>query len=206
VQTRDPEEIRRATDEILERSEFADPSGWQERLAELLDPIQLFNDAFDWLRSAITGSDGTLALAVAWAILALLAGIVTYLVFRLARDTSVGASVSEDSPAREQLRSASLLDKAKDFEANRQWGPAIRCYHGSLIADLADRGIVVRRPGTTAREYQRQIQVSAPKASDRAVVITDTFERIWYGSVAPSEQDVRSFEADCAQIKKLVRK
>lgn len=189
-----PDEIRGAAEEVLARPEFAEPpKSIYERIVEALN--EALNDALSALFAG-----GRTAIA-AWIALAVVLGLVGFLLYRLASGMRATAAVV--SPLRvetETRRPAVAWDReADEHAAAGRWRDAVRCRYRALVARLAAGGAVEEVPGRTAGEYRLALRSTRPGAAGPFGEATDLFERAWYGDAptsGPDEARLRALAED----------
>lgn len=178
------DEIRRAADEILSRSEFQEP------------PRSLYQQALDWIGDRIAEAIGALASGgagalVAWAVLVAVVALVAYLVVRTVqgdrrrRPAAGDAGFTVDTDDRRPAEAWAA--EAERFEGEGRWRDAIRCRYRAIVAGLARSGVVDEVPGRTAGEYRVLVDHDRPAIAEPFAGATDLFERAWYGEEAGPE-------------------
>ncbi len=189
-----PDDVRAAAREILSRPEFADPqdSFWSDAARAVLDPVGSIQKVFEWLLRRTDAETGNPVFA--WAIVVIALAVIAFVVVRvtqsMTRDDSVAMPLAPDTGATSWRE---LLERAERHEAERQWRQAVRLRYAALIGQLADEGVLERRPGRTTGEYARQVRVNAPDAAPSFGAATDIFEVIWYGDGVADEESASSF-------------
>lgn len=193
----DPDDARRAAEEILARSEY------QERQPSLVDRVleavgDLLGRAFDMLTGGGAGSVvGTVIVAV------LVAAAVWLLVravgtpWRAARAPEAAAVVQGTTPADDPARwraEAERLAAAGDHRG------ALRCRYQALVADVTHRQVVDPVPGRTPAELRRELAMSRPDLDPLLGSVTDRFERAWYGGEAVDAAAERAFAGDVGAL------
>src|SRR5690606_24868177 len=122
-----PGEVREAADDVLSRPEFQHEPSLVERATTWI--FDRLNDLF----SAIGGGAGGRSL-LGWIALALLAGVVGYLLFRLAR--SVQPPGGDDDEAEVSVTTSGgkvdWLARAAEAEADGRWRLGLRCRYRAL--------------------------------------------------------------------------
>lgn len=183
------EDVRRATQEVLSRPEYAPAEAtWWGGLLE---------DLRAWLAARLLDLiAATSATAVAWAIIAagvVVAGLVTWRILRGTRREPSGDDGLEVTVPR---RSADeWAGRAREAEEAGDLRTAVRAAYRSVIAGLAEAGIIEEIPGRTVGEYRRAVASGAPSraaAFDRA---SEVFERVWYAHDAATRDDLATVRA-----------
>jgi hypothetical protein len=188
----DPAEVRDLADEIMSRPEYREP------------PESLLERIGDWvgdrLGDALSGLSlgGTLPQFVAWLILALLVGVVMFL---LARSLSAGSwgrsSRRADRDAAvilstdEHRSAADWLAEAARHEAEDRWAEGLLCRYRALVTQLVAREVIPELAGRTAGEYVQDVTARRPDVASTFAAATDLFEAAWYGGAdtGPAERD-----------------
>jgi hypothetical protein len=185
----DDEEARRWLEEELGRGgaepyEPAEPPGWLQ-------------DLLDWLRELFGGAQPTgdgeelgPTLGIVLLVVVVAGGLVAaFLIFgvpRLRRRSRVTGDLfgEDDDRSAAQLRSA-----AQQAADAGDYTSAVVEVFRSIARDLAERGIVLAFPGTTAREFARRAAVVFPDARERLHEAAEVFDGVRYlGRVGTDEQ------------------
>lgn len=183
------EDVRRATREVLSRPEYAPTeSTWWSRLLE---------DVRAWLAARLVDLiAATSATAVAWAIIAagvVVAGLVAWRVLRgTRREPSEEDGLAVSVPRRS---AAEWAARAREAEEAGDLRAAVRAAYRSVIAGLAEAGVIEEVPGRTVGEYRRAVATGAPAhaaAFDRA---SEVFERVWYAHDAATQDGLATVRA-----------
>lgn len=186
----DPATARSVADEVLSRRAYVDaarpPSLWERFQTWVFEQI---SELFALLTSA--GGRGF----VGWIIVAVFAGAIVWLLYRLAR--SAGPIPVRDAVAdptidlTEGLSPEEWLRAADTAETSADWRTGLRCRHRALVTALIDRGVVAARPGQTAGEVADEIGRKAPPAAGAISEATGLFKDAWYGRLpaGPAERD-----------------
>lgn len=205
--TRDEEKQKLA--EILRRAEYQKPepkadgviAGWLTRFLE-------------WLESLFSGSGPTerrpggsgMASIIQFIVFAAILGLLGYLAYRLLpllvpsmradrrkkkkKDRVIlGEKIGDDATAGDLFDEAERLAKSGDLRG------AIRKGYIALLCELADRKIIGLARHKTNRDYLRDVR-SRRELHPRMKVVTDTFERHWYGYQDSNDTDWAKFRDD----------
>lgn len=193
VPQHDPEQARRVADEILSRPEYQ----WDEPSESPLEALA------DWIAERLGDllpegsfgfSGGSLPTAVGYVVLALLALLVAFIVWR-AR-AGLRANRKAGPAAADVVIEAGEADRdwaaeATAFEDAGDWREGLRCRYRALVAELAEREVIPDLVGRTAGEFVADVRRSRPGAARPFRAATDLFEAAWYGGRAggPDERD-----------------
>jgi len=188
VPVNDPEQARRAAEEVLSRPEFAGRRTLLQAVGEWV--LERFVRLLELAIDAATGG-GVWTVVTAGLFLLLVAGV-GVLVWRVLR----GVTADPARPTGVAATTRPATDWRADAEAHERagaWRQALRCRYRALVADLAARGVVDEVPGTTAGEYRGQVRRGAPAAAGPFDGATDLFERAWYGDVSTGAPESTRF-------------
>lgn len=183
-----PAEARRRALEILARPEFRpEPrSLWQrtlDRLGELIGKV--------------IGGLGGGSPVLAWAVVAVVAGLLGFVLWLAVRSLSVDAGTRSGVAVGGRCRSAAdWRSEAAGHEAAGRFSDALRCSWRATVADLAARGLVEEAPGRTTGDYRSRVARSLPMAAEPFAQATTLLEDAWYAAV-----EVGPVEA--AQVREL---
>ncbi|HEU5083511.1 MAG TPA: DUF4129 domain-containing protein [Acidimicrobiales bacterium] len=193
----DPDDARRAADDILSRREYQEP---QPSLVDrVLDAIgDLLGRAFDALTGGGAGS------VIGTAIVALLVAVAVWLLvravgtpWRAARPPEAVAVVQGTTPADDPARwhaEAERLAGAGDHRG------ALRCRYQALVAAVVRLGVVDHVPGRTPAELRQELATHRPDLDPLLGSVTDRFERAWYGGEPVDGPAARAFADDVAAL------
>ncbi|MCU0268769.1 MAG: DUF4129 domain-containing protein [Acidimicrobiales bacterium] len=195
--TADPDQVRRAADEILSRPEYRPPSrSLLERFFDWLGDVldEIFGQTFG------TGGGGK-GTPLLWVVLVVLAVLAVVLVRRFAA-TRVpkqrGAEIEVDIEPR---RSADeWRHEAERLEALGEWKQALRARYRVLVGELLERRVVDDVPGRTTGEYRHEVTAAAPAVAGAFTAASDLFEQAWYGDVPTGEAENRRFRELAEQV------
>lgn len=186
----DPEHVRDLADEILSRPEYR----WDDRHRSILERIG------DWIadqlgRLAAPFGVSAVPVWLGWVVLALLVGVVAFLLYR-SRAGWRRTPRAEGDPSHRVVVSRGDVDVDWAAEAERcegagRWRDGLRCRYRALVGELAARGVVGDLVGRTAGELVGEVAANCPGASEPFVSATELFESAWYGGrgVGPAERD-----------------
>jgi len=207
---RTKDEDKRKLAEILRREEYLKPQEKRESLFQ-----RWLRQFFEWLESLMPKSvpnvENSSDLGVVTVILqvllyAALLALLGYLAYKIvpllfpklrrARKPKkkkerviLGERLGEDVTAVDLLGEAERLARDGNLRA------AIRKGYIALLCDLSDRKVIGLASNKTNRDYLRDVR-SRRELHPRMKVITDTFERHWYGLHDSAEQDWARFRED----------
>lgn len=186
----DPERVRELADEILSRPEYR----WDDRHRGILERIG------DWIadqlgRLAAPFGVSAVPVWLGWTVLALLVGLVAFLVYRSRAGWRRSPRPEGDPSGRVVVSQAEVeVDWAAEAERCERagcWRDGLRCRYRVLVGQLAARGVVGDLVGRTAGELVREVTANCPGASEPFLAATELFESAWYGGreVGPAERD-----------------
>lgn len=172
---------------------------------------QWLQDLLDWLRDLLGSSNvepptagadtgGTVGIIIA-VVLVVAALIVAFAIFglpRLRRRSKVTGDLfgEDDDRSSAQIRSAAQqAADAGDFTS------AVVEVFRSLARDLAERGIVVAFPGTTAREFGRRAGAVFPADAARLDDAATVFDGVRYLDKVGTEDEWRRMSALAAELR-----
>ncbi len=202
---RDPAQVRYTAREILQRKEFRNERSLGRRISDWLhDPLTAIGHLFAKVKQLLGGGDGPVVATAAWVFTLAVVLIVVFLVVKFARTSSSDEVVDVRSPKKRGRTVDELIEEAERLEALGDWRRAIRARHAALVINLADRGLVRRQAGMTAREYALEVSRNAPVASTSFDAATSLFEWVWYGAGTPREIDVRQFKDFADEVHRKV--
>jgi hypothetical protein len=158
-----------------------------------------WQDFLEWLRQLLAGGGAetptpgfqtgqTVGIVVLIILIAAIL-IVAFVIFGLPR-LRKRSKVTGDLFGEDDDRSASELRTAAQQAADAgDYTSAVVELFRSLARDLAERGIVVTFPGTTARDFSRRTGLVFPSAAERLVDAAVVFDDLRYlGGVGTREQ------------------
>lgn len=197
----DDEEARRWLEEELDRADAP-----QEQTPSWID------DFFDWLRELLGGSPPTAEPTVGFdagptvgIILAVVLGVallvIAFAIFglpRLRRRSRVTGDLfgEDDDRSSAQIRSA-----ADQAAASGDFTAAVVEVFRSLARDLAERGVVLAFPGTTAQEFARRAGGVFPDARDRLLDAGEVFDGVRYLERVGTEEQWRRMSELAAELR-----
>lgn len=198
----DDEEARRWLEDELGRDDatYTEP-----------ETPQWLQDFLDWLRDLLGSADveaptpgadtgGTVGIIIA-VVLVVAALVVAFAIFglpRLRRRSKVTGDLfgEDDDRSSAQIRSAAqLAADAGDFTS------AVVEVFRSLARDLAERGIVIAFPGTTAREFGRRASDVFPADAERLDDAAKVFDGVRYLGRTGTEDEWRRMSALAAELR-----
>jgi Domain of unknown function (DUF4129) len=193
IPTHDPDDLRRAADDVLARAEFrAHEPDLLERLRTWVgDRLQ---DLFD---AAFSGSTGSI---VAWLILAGAVVAAVWFATRFGRtvqpERRVGVVVEEVH----RRSPADWRAEAEAQEAAGEWKLALRSRYRALVGELIAEGVLEDVAGRTTGEYRADVAAQAPERSAAFGAATDLFERVWYADDPTGPAENAEFRAHAETV------
>lgn len=168
-----PDEVRRATDEVLSRRAYAveERSWWQQRL----------DDVRRWVAGRLLAIlQATSRSAVAWTVLSvavLAAGIVAW---RLVRGTQRDPSRPVPAVDRERRSAAGWDALSREAERHGDLREAVRTAYRAVLAGYAEAGLVAEVSGRTVGEYRRDVATADPRRREAFSRASDVVEAVLY--------------------------
>lgn len=216
--TRSKDEDKQKLAEILRREEYQKPTPQDESMVQ-----RLVREFLEWLEGlfrfsapnpSATPADlsalGAVLKVVIIGVLIVVIGFILYKVLPLiapragrvkkkkSKDRVIlGERIAEDETALDLLAEADKLAREGNLRG------AIRKGYIALLCELSDRKILGLARHKTNRDYLRDVR-SRGDLHPRMKVITDTFERHWYGFQESDERDWSQFRNDYEQALRSV--
>lgn len=198
----DDEQARRWLEDELGRSGAADPQdGIPSWLQDLLDWLNdLFGGSGAEAPAAGAGPSGVVGIVVVVVVVAVALGV-AFAIFGLPRlrrrSTVTGDLFGEaDDRTSRQIRSA-----AEQAAAAGDFTSAVVEVFRALARDLAERGIVVVFPGTTAREFGRRAGAVFPDSARRLDDAAAVFDGVRYLGRTGTQDQWRRMSALAAELR-----
>jgi Domain of unknown function (DUF4129) len=215
IGSRSKNEDKQKLEEILSRNDYRKAVEEKEKekswLQEQLDAF--WKALEEWLKGILpqnpaiptpsSDSMSSLSLVLQVLIVAIAIGIVGFVIYRFApflfgikrskkkeRKTRVilGETILADQDSTDILSDADLLAQNGDLRG------AIRKGYIALLCELSDRKIIGLAQHKTNRDYLRDVRKDQPLHQNMNV-LTNSFERHWYGFLDAEEQDWQDFRA-----------
>lgn len=187
----DDEEARRWLEDELGRGDQEyqqpEPPGWWQEFLDWLERLLSGAGAPEAPTPAFqTGQTVGIVIAVILIVAALVVAFAIFGLPRLRKRSKVTGDLfgdDDDRSARELRTEAQRAADSGDYTA------AVVELFRSLARDLAERGIVVTFPGTTARDFARRTGLVFPQAAERLADAAVVFDDLRYlGGVGTVEQ------------------
>lgn len=199
----DPDEVRRAADEILSDAAYREP---QPSLADRV--LEAVGDVLGGLFDTLAGSGaGGLVGTVVVLLLLVLAG---WLIARALRSSS-GRRRSAAAPG--ALVGTTALDDPAVWaaEADRLASAgdhrgALRCRYQELVAHLVRDRVVPDRPARTPAELRASLSAERPDLAEPLAEVTERFEAVWYGGAAVDAAGYERFARTAAGVRDAARR
>lgn len=191
----DADDARRRADDILSGAEYREPG------ETILDRV--LGWLGDRVGDLVFGGPGSAGRGiVAWAVVAVLIGLVVWVVLRtVALPGSVrvrpgdGLVFGTDTVTAPGL----WMDEARRLAAAGDHRGALRCRHQALIATWIADGMIDHVIGRTAGEcHAAAIAAGVPADASRPVV--ERFDEVWYGAAPVTAEGYAAFDRACAAI------
>jgi hypothetical protein len=188
-----PEETRRLADEIVNRPEFHLPEPTvQERATQGVERY-----VGDLLRKVFEGGGGTI---VGFVVLALLVGLVVWLVLRVGRTVQVDRRVPGITVDEVHLKAPTAWRReAERLEAEGRWKEGLRARYRALVGDLVAERLLEDVAGRTTGELRADLRASAPDRSSAFDAATELFELAWYADRPTGPDQSARFQALAAE-------
>jgi hypothetical protein len=187
----DDEQARRWLDDELGRGDEPyqppEPPGWWQ---DFLDWLERLLSGIGAPETPTPGFQTGQAVGIVVAIILIVAIlVVAFAIFglpRLRRRSTVTGDLFGEDDDRSALQLRTAAQRAAD--AGDYTSAVIELFR-SLARDLAERGIVVTFPGTTARDFARRTGLVFPAATDRLADAAAVFDQVRYlGGVGTVDQ------------------
>jgi hypothetical protein len=193
----DPDDARRAAEQILSGPEYQEPSRpWWEKVLGWVDDV--LNRVF----GALGGSGGGAVLGWIVVVLVVVAvGVVLWLALRSRRSRRPAQGAT--APARRRPRPVRVDwdARAAELEAEGRWRDGLRARYRGLVGELARRRVVDPAEARTTGEHRRQVRGTAPDAAPEFADAAELFDRAWYGGRATGAEEAERF----AELSRSVR-
>ncbi|WP_436793099.1 DUF4129 domain-containing protein [Actinospongicola halichondriae] len=198
----DPDDARRAADDILRDGAYAEPTQ------------SLLDRAIEWIFEQMGSAFGTLpgggpGTGIAWVVVVALVAAAIWLVVRALRVPRVGRDRGDDALeyGTETSRDATVwLDEADRLAATGDHRGALRCRHQALVAHLVTEQVVEDVAGRTAGEYRRAAATVLVDEADRLASVTDRFDGVWYGDQSVDAAAYATFVSECEAVEAAARR
>lgn len=205
--------------EILSRNDYQKAVKKEEKEKSWLENVldDLKNALLEWLKSIFPENSGiqtpssdalgSLSLVLQFLIVAAALAIVGFVLYRFApflfgikrkekkeRKTRVilGETILADQDATDILSDADLLARNGDMRG------AIRKGYIALLCELSDRKVIGLAQHKTNRDYLRDVRKNQPLHQNMNI-LTNSFERHWYGFSNADEKDWQEFREKYSQ-------
>lgn len=181
----DAEQVRRATEEVLDRPEYRDL--YPDPLARLVNEVrswfaELLFDVFTGRAAADVG----LVVAVVVVLVVVVLGVVALLGVRRAAAADLVVDDPAATTATDALAAADAARAAGDVHA------AVRRRYGALLLLLAERDVLPRLPGTTVGEVDAAVVRAAPACASVVADAGRALADVVYGHrpATPADDDL----------------
>jgi hypothetical protein len=193
----DPDDARRAADEILARPEYREPQpSLVDRVLEAIGDF--LGRAFDTLAGGGAGSVvGTVIVGVLVALAVWLLVRALGTPWRRATAADVTGVVQGTSAPEDPDRWRAEAERLASGGDHRG---ALRCRYQALVAGVVRDRVVDDVPGRTPAELRRELADRRTDLDPLLASITDRFERVWYGGEPVDAAAGEAFRADVAEL------
>lgn len=178
-----PQEVRRATEEVLSRRayESVEPPAWR----------RVIDDVRRWLAERLLAVLGAASVsAVGWSVVAVGCVVAAVIAWRLLRGTRWEPSTSAPVVGRERRSAAEWDARSRDAEARGDLREAIRAAYRAVLMRYAEAGRIDEVPGRTVGEYRADVARAAPEEAAAFDAASDVVEAVLYAGRAPSPEDL----------------
>jgi hypothetical protein len=131
--------------------------------------------------------------------LAVLTGVVAYLVTGLMGSFVAQAEVDEGRAGAIPLTAGQALSRSREMAQAGDYRTAVRLLYLSTLLLLEERDLLRYDRTLTNREYLRQLAVR-PTLAGALRPVVDTFDEVWYGETEPGADE---YEAYAEQVERL---
>lgn len=197
----EPEEARRAAEEILARAEYQEPE------PSLVDrALEAIGDLLGRTFAALgSGAGGVVGTVVVLAVL-LLAGWLLLRALRvgggrLGTQVEVGVVHGTEAPDDPDVWAAEA-DRLREGGDHRG---ALRCRYQELVARLVRDRVVPHDPARTPAELRALLGGRRPDLEHELAEVTDRFEATWYGGAPVDAAGEEAFGRTAAEIARAAR-
>jgi hypothetical protein len=182
---------RKQADEVLSRPEFrtvAQESYWEREVArfwqwvdELFGGVSRFGKRSPWLVPLMEWGSITLAVA----------GVLMWVLRTMQRQRLAVRIESTASAELWQKESENWAELARAEAAKQDWRAAVHCLYWATIVMMEGRKLWRQNRARTPREYLLLLEPGS-RVQQTLRLLTQTFERIWYGLRPAAESDYAS--------------
>jgi hypothetical protein len=137
--------------------------------------------------TAGSGQGGWLSGGLLLVCVALIAGVVVYLVRAIRLSVTRETRVKMASLSERRERSERLWQTAQQLAAAGQWAEAVRLLYLSALYALDERSLLHVETSLTNREHARELRRTHPEAAQTFTDIVDSYDRLRYGAYPVSE-------------------
>lgn len=205
VPVHDPEEVRRAADEILGGARFEEPErslvqrflGW---VADVLERLFGGDDGTVLPSAGGGGGGGSPLVTIVLLVVAVALVVAAVRALRGTRWRRPRPVDDLDVAVEGRRGAAAWDDLAHRLEAEGRWKDAMRARFGALVERLVDRGVVAEVPGRTTGEYRVDVRSTLPEAAGAFAEAADLFDRAWYGDLPTGPEEASRFRADAERV------
>jgi hypothetical protein len=182
---------RKQADEVLSRPEFrtvAQESYWEREVArfwqwvdELFGGVSRFGKRSPWLVPLTEWGSITLAAA----------GVLMWVLRTMQRQRLAVRIESTATAELWQKESDNWAELARSEAARQDWRAAVHCLYWATIVMMEGRKLWRQNRARTPREYLLLLEPGS-RVQQTLRLLTQTFERIWYGLRPAAESDYES--------------
>ena len=185
----DPEEARRAADEILSRAEY------REEAPTLIDRTldRVFDELGRFVTTVFSGGGG---FWIGYFLLALMAALAFYFLrrhFPWRRRVVASSELMIKRETAEQRSRQDWLGRASQAQEAGRWDDAVHAHYHAITVGLADIDQLSADDSVTSGEHRQafaQVAGSQPQRLGGFDQATDRYEQVWFGGRRADQSDV----------------
>lgn len=149
--------------------------------------------------------DGSVSSLLLYVLLAIALGAVIYLVFMGDKSSNGSKKVHYENDFNpNQIELSALEVQINEAKANNDFRLATRLYFVWIIKELSDQGFIDWKKRKTNHNYL--LEVAGKSFYNSFSNCIKTYEFVWYGEYALSEEDFKNVENDFKQLVNIIKK
>jgi len=134
--------------------------------------------------------------------LALLTGVIAYLVTGLMGSIVAQAEVDEGSDGAIPLTAGLALSRSREMAQAGDYRTAVRLLYLSTLLLLEEQDLLRYDRTLTNREYLRQM-AARPTLAGALRPIVDTFDEVWYGEAEPGADEYKAYAEQVQRLREV---